>query len=55
MERSFLHSPAEVLEHFGVSERAGLSQDQVLKSRQKYGPNGQYSPTSTLSAQSDPS
>ncbi|EAW15894.1 calcium-transporting ATPase [Aspergillus fischeri NRRL 181] len=39
MERSFLHSPAEVLEHFGVSERAGLSQDQVLKSRQKYGPN----------------
>ncbi|KAF4221178.1 hypothetical protein CNMCM8980_009622 [Aspergillus fumigatiaffinis] len=39
MERSFLHSPAEVLEHFEVSERAGLSQDQVLKSRQKYGPN----------------
>ncbi|KAH1775272.1 hypothetical protein KXX35_005941 [Aspergillus fumigatus] len=39
MERSFLHSPAEVLEHFGVSERAGLSQDQVVRSRQKYGPN----------------
>jgi Ca2+ transporting ATPase len=48
MERSFLHSPAEVLERFGVSERTGLSQDQVLKSRQKYGPNGQYTPTSTL-------
>ncbi|RHZ62653.1 calcium-transporting ATPase [Aspergillus thermomutatus] len=39
MERSFLHSPAEVLEHFEVSEHTGLSQDQVLKSRQKYGPN----------------
>ncbi|GIK06846.1 hypothetical protein Aspvir_002498 [Aspergillus viridinutans] len=39
MERSFLHSPADVLKHFGVSERTGLSQDQVLKSRQKYGPN----------------
>ncbi|KAH1368255.1 hypothetical protein KXW30_000304 [Aspergillus fumigatus] len=39
MERSFLHSPAEVLEHFGVSERAGLFQDQVVRSRQKYGPN----------------
>ncbi|KAI9039093.1 calcium-transporting ATPase [Aspergillus affinis] len=39
MEQSYLSSPAEVLGHFNVSEHAGLSQDQVAKSRQKYGPN----------------
>ncbi|KAL1998363.1 hypothetical protein VTN02DRAFT_6347 [Thermoascus thermophilus] len=39
MEQSFLYSPAEVLQHFGVSEDTGLSQEQVLKSRQKYGSN----------------
>ncbi|KAL2808735.1 hypothetical protein BJX63DRAFT_21623 [Aspergillus granulosus] len=39
MERSFLQSPEEVLKHFGVSERSGLSSTQVSNSRQKYGPN----------------
>lgn len=39
MERSYLHSPADVLEYFNVSEHSGLSQTQVLKSRQKHGPN----------------
>ncbi|KAJ5709919.1 Sarcoplasmic/endoplasmic reticulum calcium ATPase 1 [Penicillium malachiteum] len=39
MENSFLYSPADVLDHFNVSENAGLSQDAVLKSRQKHGPN----------------
>lgn len=39
MEHSFLRSPAEVLEYFGVSESTGLSTQQVLKSKQKYGPN----------------
>ncbi|KAL2007083.1 hypothetical protein VTN00DRAFT_8521 [Thermoascus crustaceus] len=39
MEHSFLYSPVEVLQHFGVSEDTGLSQEQVLKSRQKYGSN----------------
>ncbi|KAL2857767.1 hypothetical protein BJY01DRAFT_242187 [Aspergillus pseudoustus] len=39
MERSFLQSPEEVLKHFGVSERSGLSSAQVSSSRQKYGPN----------------
>lgn len=40
MENAFLNTPAEVLDHFNVSENAGLSQDAVLKSRQKHGPNG---------------
>lgn len=39
METSFLLSPAEVLKHFGVSERSGLSSSQASESRQKYGPN----------------
>ncbi|PLB46960.1 sarcoplasmic/endoplasmic reticulum calcium ATPase 1 [Aspergillus steynii IBT 23096] len=39
MEQSYLSSPAEVLGHFDVSQHAGLSQDQVSKARQKYGPN----------------
>jgi Ca2+ transporting ATPase len=41
MENSFLNTPAEALDHFNVSENSGLSQDAVLKSRMKYGPNGQ--------------
>lgn len=41
MENSFLYSPADALDHFNVSEHKGLSQDAVLKSRQKHGPNGQ--------------
>ncbi|KAL4881467.1 hypothetical protein BJY04DRAFT_188994 [Aspergillus karnatakaensis] len=39
MEQSFLLSPAEVLKHFEVSERSGLSSAQVSKSREKHGPN----------------
>ncbi|KAJ5650082.1 Sarcoplasmic/endoplasmic reticulum calcium ATPase 1 [Penicillium longicatenatum] len=39
MENSFLNTPAEALDHFNVSENSGLSQDAVLKSRMKYGPN----------------
>ncbi|KAJ5524930.1 Sarcoplasmic/endoplasmic reticulum calcium ATPase 1 [Penicillium frequentans] len=39
MENAFLNTPAEALDHFNVSENAGLSQDAVLKSRQKHGPN----------------
>jgi Ca2+ transporting ATPase len=41
MENAFLRTPAEVLEHFKVSEQTGLSQDAVLKSRQQHGPNGE--------------
>ncbi|EAS31839.3 calcium-translocating P-type ATPase, SERCA-type [Coccidioides immitis RS] len=39
MERSFLHSPRDVLRHFQVDEQEGLSSAQVLKSREKYGSN----------------
>ncbi|PYH99151.1 calcium ATPase [Aspergillus ellipticus CBS 707.79] len=39
MEHSYLSSPAEVLNHFGVKESSGLSQGQVSQSRQKHGPN----------------
>ncbi|RDW60338.1 calcium-transporting ATPase [Aspergillus mulundensis] len=39
MEQSFLLAPAEVLKHFDVTERSGLSSSQVSQSRQKYGPN----------------
>ncbi|KAL4900563.1 hypothetical protein BDW74DRAFT_161654 [Aspergillus multicolor] len=39
MEQSFLLAPAEVLKHFDVTERSGLSSSQVSQSRQKHGPN----------------
>ncbi|KAJ6113678.1 hypothetical protein N7523_006995 [Penicillium sp. IBT 18751x] len=39
MENSFLYTPADVLDHFNVSEHKGLSPDAVQKSRQKHGPN----------------
>lgn len=42
MENSFLYTPTEALDHFNVLENKGLSQDAVLQSREKYGPNGQY-------------
>lgn len=41
MENSFLYSPAEVLQHFGIQESSGLSQAQVVEARKKYGPNGE--------------
>ncbi|KAI9923647.1 hypothetical protein ASPWEDRAFT_109063 [Aspergillus wentii DTO 134E9] len=39
MDNSYLYSPAQALEHFAVKESSGLSQTQVSKSKQKYGPN----------------
>ncbi|RAH72683.1 calcium-transporting ATPase [Aspergillus aculeatinus CBS 121060] len=39
MEQSYLSSPVEVLDHFSVTESFGLSQNQVVKARQKHGPN----------------
>lgn len=44
MENAFLRTPAESLGHFKVSEQTGLSENAVLKARQQYGPNGQYTP-----------
>lgn len=40
MDHSFTRSPAELLRDFGVSEGAGLTQDQVLRLREKHGSNG---------------
>jgi Ca2+ transporting ATPase len=42
MERSFLSSSEDVLAHFGVDRKTGLSNEQVLKSRQTYGSNGEW-------------
>jgi Ca2+ transporting ATPase len=42
MENAFLYTPAEALEFFNVAEHTGLSQDAVLSSRKKHGPNGEY-------------
>jgi len=43
MDHSFTRSPAELLRDFGVSEDAGLTQDQVLRLREKHGSNGKPS------------
>ena len=40
MEASFLVSTEEALEHFHVDETQGLSEEQVKKALEKYGPNG---------------
>lgn len=40
MEGAYVRSPEQVLKHFNVSERLGLSQAQVKTAREKYGRNG---------------
>lgn len=40
MDNAYVRSPKEVLEHFNVSEQAGLSDITVTASLQKYGKNG---------------
>lgn len=40
MDHAFTRSPAELLRDFGVSEDAGLTQNQVLRLREKHGSNG---------------
>lgn len=47
MDHSFTRLPAELLRDFGVSEDAGLTQDQVLRLREKHGSNGK-SPVSFI-------
>ncbi|OXV10706.1 hypothetical protein Egran_01533 [Elaphomyces granulatus] len=39
MENPFLYTPLEVLQYFKVSEKTGLSKDQVLQSRDRFGNN----------------
>ena len=43
---AFTRSTAEVLQHFGVSEHTGLSDDRIHSLRTKHGPNGTSRDTS---------
>lgn len=40
MDKAYMKTVEEVLEHFQVKEEDGLSVDDVEKLREKYGPNG---------------
>ena len=40
MEDAYTKTTDEVLDGFCVSENLGLSQEEVKRNRQKYGPNG---------------
>lgn len=40
MENAHCKSTEEVLQHFKVDESTGLSDDQVKRALEKYGPNG---------------
>jgi len=44
MEDSFTKSAEEVVNYFKTDENTGLSDEQVQKYQEKYGPNGQYMP-----------
>lgn len=41
MDNAFVKSPRDVLAYFGADERVGQTEEQVKKSREKYGPNGE--------------
>lgn len=40
MDQAWAKSKEECLKYFNVDEEKGLSEDQVAKSQEKYGPNG---------------
>lgn len=42
MDQSWAKSKEECLKYFNVEEDRGLSEDQVVKAQEKYGPNGIY-------------
>lgn len=42
MELAHTKTVEEVLETFNVDEHVGLTDSQVAKAREKYGPNGRY-------------
>ena len=42
MENAYVKTPAEALKQFDVTEEKGLSEQQVLSLRQKYGKNGTF-------------
>lgn len=43
MEQAHTKSVEEVSAYFGVVEETGLNEEQIRKSREKYGPNGKLS------------
>uniref|UniRef100_A0A3P9IPV3 Cation-transporting P-type ATPase N-terminal domain-containing protein n=1 Tax=Oryzias latipes TaxID=8090 RepID=A0A3P9IPV3_ORYLA len=45
MENAHTKSATEVLDHFGVNENTGLTQEQVKVNLEKYGLNGEYFPS----------
>jgi len=40
MEQAYTRSVDDVSAYFGVDEETGLNEEQIRKSREKYGPNG---------------
>lgn len=40
MEQAHTRTVEEVSAYFGVDEETGLNEEQIRKSREKYGPNG---------------
>lgn len=40
MDQSWTKSAQEVLDYFGTDGERGLSDDQVKRNQEKYGPNG---------------
>ena len=42
MEDAHCKSCEEVLQYFRVDEEIGLTDDQVKRAQEKYGPNGKY-------------
>lgn len=42
MDNAFVKSAEEVCQYFGVDENVGLSDDQVKRNTEKYGPNGKF-------------
>ena len=41
MDQSFTKTTDEVTAHFSVDENVGLSEDQIKRGLEKYGPNGE--------------
>ena len=50
MEDGYMKTWQECCDHFGVNPEHGLTQDQVKKSREKYGLNGKNTNLATLSS-----
>lgn len=47
MDQSWTKSKEECLKYFNVDENLGLSEDQVAKAQEKYGPNGSWNSSTT--------